>query len=174
MTEFDPVLVGKITRPHGVRGEMRVMEGSGSSGAWRQLDVVYIGRDVSCARTYNVRGVRGAGKFAILAIEGVEDRNRAENFRGLKIFVDRIELPSDDDGSYYAADLIGLDVVDTNGRALGKLIEIFENGAHEVYVVRGSVAEVLLPVVPGVVVEINLDDAVLVVDPPDGLPGIEG
>jgi len=172
LTESDWVLVGKITRPHGIRGEMRVLEGSGSSGAWRQVKSVHIGKTASDAKVFTVRDIRGNGKFVILSIKGVDDRNDAETFRGLGVFVARNVLPKDDD-SYYAVDLIGLDVKDTSGRLLGKLVEIFENGAHEVYVVKGVGGEFLLPVIPGVVLDVDLDDSV-VVDLPEGLPGLDG
>ena len=153
---------------------MRVLEGEGCSGAWRRARRVRIGSGIEAARVHEVDGVRGGGKYAILALTGIADRDAAEGFRGLDVFVERAVLPELEEGLYYAADLLGLEVVDTSGRSLGRLREVFDNGAHEVYVVGDARREVLLPVIEGVVLEVDPEAGRIVVDPPAGLPGLEG
>lgn len=173
MTERDLIFVGKVTRPHGVRGELRVLEGRGSSGAWRAARQVLLGRSARGATVWRVLRVRGAGRFALLALEGVADRDAAEALREQKVFVDRSALPAPEPDARYAADLVGLRVEMRGGRCLGTLREIFDNGAHEVYVVADGWREVLLPAIAEVVLEVDPAGGRIVVDPPPGLPGLE-
>jgi 16S rRNA processing protein RimM len=166
------ILVGQITRTHGTRGELKVYPGEGSSGAWRGAREVYLGAGREEVSRFRVKGVRGGGRFAILALWGVDSLDSAEALKGQHVFVPRDQLPDTEPGSFYAGDLEGVTVADTTGRVLGVLEEIFDNGAHEVYVVRDGSREILLPVVDGVVVEVDLDAGRVVVEPPEGLPGL--
>jgi 16S rRNA processing protein RimM len=161
------IQVGKITRSHGTRGELKVLPGEGSSGAWRGTEVVFLGSE-----RFRVRSVRGSGRFAILALEGVDSLEAAEALKGQQVFVPRDQLPEVEPGSFYAGDLEGLTVVTAQGQVLGVLETIFDNGAHEIYVVRDKAKEILLPVVDGVVVEVDLDAGRMVVEPPRGLLGL--
>jgi 16S rRNA processing protein RimM len=166
------IQVGKITRTHGTRGELKVLPGEGSSGAWRDSQEVFLGAERQKASRFRVKGIRGGGKFAILALEGVDSLEAAEALKGQQVFVPRDQLPAMEPGSFYAGDLEGLTVVTAQGQVLGVLAEIFDNGAHEIYVVRDKAREILLPVVDGVVVEVDLDAGRMVVEPPQGLPGL--
>src|SRR6185295_16434454 len=69
---------------------------------------------------------------AVIAFEGVADRNAAEALKGTELFVDRAALPSTDDDEFYHADLIGLEVQDSEGRVLGKVISLHNFGASDV------------------------------------------
>ena len=151
---------------------MKVLPGEGSSGAWRETAVVFLGAEREQASRFRVKGVRGGGRFAILALEGVDTQESAEELKGRQVFVPRDQLPEAEPGSFYAGDVEGLTVIDAQGQVLGVVEEIFDNGAHEVYVVRDGSREILLPVVNGVVVEVDLDAGRMVVKPPEGLPGL--
>jgi 16S rRNA processing protein RimM len=146
---------------------LKVLPGQGSSGAWREAEVLFLGPE-----RFRVRGVRGSGRFAILALEGVDTLESAEALKGRQVYVPRDQLPEAETGSFYAGDLEGLTVVSAQGQVLGVLEEIFDNGAHEIYVVKDGNREILLPVVDGVVVEVDLDAGRMVVEPPRGLPGL--
>jgi 16S rRNA processing protein RimM len=146
---------------------LKVLPGEGSSGAWREAEVVFLGSE-----RFRVRGVRGSGGFAILALEGIDTMESAEALKGKNVFVPRDQLPEMEPGSFYASDLEGLTVVTARGQVLGVLEEIFDNGAHDIYVVRDETREILLPVVDGVVVEVDMDAGRMVVEPPEGLPGL--
>jgi 16S rRNA processing protein RimM len=133
---------------------------------------LYLGVERQQASRFRVKSIRGGGRFAILALDGVDNLESAEVFKGQYVFVPRDQLPEIESGSFYAGDLEGLTVEDGSGRVLGVLEEIFDNGAHDIYVVRDKAREILLPVVDGVVVEVDLDAGRMVVEPPEGLPGL--
>jgi 16S rRNA processing protein RimM len=166
------IQVGKITRAHGTRGELKVLPGEGSSGAWRDSRDVFLGAERREASRFRVKEIRGGGKFAILALDCVDSLEAAEELKGQYVFVPRDQLPEVEPGSFYAGDLEGLTVVTAQGQVLGVLETIFDNGAHEIYVVRDKANEILLPVVDGVVVEVDLDAGRMVVEPPPGLIGL--
>ncbi len=161
--------VAKIARPHGLRGEVKVVEEPGGSGAWRAVDEVFVGDSPGTARCFKLSGVRGAGKFLIMSLEGVDVVEGARELAGLGIFVRRDDLPPPEEGSYYVDDLLGMLVEDETGRSLGVLTEIFDNGAHDIYVVRGEAGEIMLPIIDGVVQSLDVNDGTIVVRPPAGL-----
>jgi 16S rRNA processing protein RimM len=109
------------------------------------------------------------GRF-LLRLAGCSDRNQAEQFRGLevRILMDRTDpLPA---GVYYHSQILGLEVVEVGGRGLGEVSEILETGGNDVYVVRGANgAELLLPAISSVILNIDLEAKQIRVAIPQGL-----
>jgi 16S rRNA processing protein RimM len=101
-----------------------------------------------------LRQVRRGGAGWIVALEGVEDRSRAEELRGARLFARRADLPVTAPDDWWIADLVGLNVVDEDGAELGVLEEVLKLPANDVFVVRGAQGEILVPVLEGVVREI--------------------
>jgi 16S rRNA processing protein RimM len=172
LTEDGLVFIGRITRTHGVRGELKILEGEGTSGAWQEVEELFVGKTPGDATRFRVLRIRGGGRFVIVALEGIADRTAAEKLKDLEVFVSREQLPDLEEDTFYASDLLGLKVRDEQGRLLGVLQEIFDNGAHEVYVVRNDSTQILIPVVEGVVVSVDRGSGQIVVNPPEGLPGL--
>jgi 16S rRNA processing protein RimM len=144
----------------------------GTSGAWQEAQELFLGKSPGDVTAFRVMSIRGGGRFVIVALEGIKDRNEAEKLKGLEVFVSREQLPDLEEDTYYASDLLGMEVRDEQGRLLGELQEIFDNGAHEVYVVRNDSTKILIPVVQGVVVKVDRGSGKIVVNPPEGLPGL--
>jgi len=167
------VLIGRLTRPHGVRGEMKLLPGEGCSGAWCRVREVWLGKSAGTARAVALRRARPGGRGFILSLEGVDSVEAAEALRDESLFVERSQLPPPEKGEWYLEDLIGLRVEDPRGRVLGELRSIFDNGAHEVYVVTRDGREILIPGVDGVVLAFEPEAGRVVLDPPPGLPGLE-
>ena len=166
------VFVGWITRCHGIRGELKMLEGEGASGAWQAADEIFVGESRSSATRFRVNRLRAGTKFVIVALEGVDDRDKAETLKGHMVFVPRKQLPEPEEDAFYASDLLGMQVRDQQARQFGVLKEIFDNGAHDIYVVRKGSVEILIPVVEGVVIKVDRDLGEIVVNPPEGLPGL--
>lgn len=163
------VYIGVLSKPHGLRGELKLVEGLGSSGSWKNIKEVFIGPSSDDSTCFQVRAVRDGGRYAIVDLEGVDEREKAEQLQGQLVYVDRKHLPDLEDGVFYTDDLLGLDIFDKQGRFLGTLDDIFDNGAHEVYVIGGRTKEILVPVIDGVVVNVNTQAGRVVVDLPEGL-----
>jgi 16S rRNA processing protein RimM len=166
LTEPKPVWVGRLLRPHGVKGEIKLVPGEGCSGAWRRARRASIDGGKSWLA---VEKVRPAGRFFLVKFRGVDTPEGARKLCGRDFFVPRDQLAPAGEGEYYLADLIGLKVVDGQGKLLGRLQDAFDNGAHEIYVILRGRREWLLPVYAGVVREVDLQRGEMVVEPPEGL-----
>jgi 16S rRNA processing protein RimM len=158
-----PVTVGRIVAPHGIRGEVKVEPLSDFPQRFEAGSVLWL-RDSPCT----VERGRWQGRTVILKLEGVETRNEAEALRGKELTVpEAIEL--NDDGVYYLHDIVGLQVEDQGGAALGSLAEVLSTGATDVYVVRGDRGELLLPALDDVILDIDLTNRRIVVEVPEGI-----
>ena len=131
----DYLVIGRIVRPHGVRGEVKIEPLTDDPGRFRELKTCYLRRDGE----YKPVAVRArVGNDVIASIEGVTDRSAAERLRGTEICVDRAHAAELPEGRYFIADLIGMRVSDDRGNCLGELIDVWQPGGNDVYVVRGE------------------------------------
>ena len=104
------------------------------------------------------------GGGIIAQIKGVDDRNQAETLIGSEIFIRREQLPATAEGEYYWSDLIGLEVVTTEGMALGVVDSLLETGANDVLIVKGE-RERAVPFIQGrTIVKIDSEVGRIVVD----------
>jgi 16S rRNA processing protein RimM len=105
-----------------------------------------------------VRSIQPHGQQYLLLLEGVTGRGAADGYRGQELFLGRSDLPTLAAGTYYHWQIVGLEVVTEEGEALGRVTEILQTGANDVYVVQApGGAEILLPAIEPVVREIDLE-----------------
>jgi 16S rRNA processing protein RimM len=168
------LVLAKVMRPHGVRGELNLQVITDFPERIRTLEKVYIGANEDGSgklKPYRVESARPQKQATwLLKLNGVEDRDAAEPFRNQYIFVSLAEAVPLEEGEAYLFQVMGLRVMTTDGRELGKIVEFIETGANDVYVVQGALyGEVLLPNIPSVVLNIDLATGVMTVEP---LPGL--
>jgi 16S rRNA processing protein RimM len=147
--------MGRVLGPFGVRGWVKIEPYSEKPGALTRFTRWWLSfrqnwREMAVAESM----VHGA--YLIARIEGCTDRESASCFNGVEIAVSRAALPPPATNEYYQADLIGLAVMNRAGECLGRIAEIFNNGAHAVMRVSNGGAEHLLPLVGQVVESIDL------------------
>jgi 16S rRNA processing protein RimM len=159
------VAVGRVLRPHGVRGELLLETLTDSPEQLERVDTVYIGED---AQPRSVRRVRRQRGRLLIQLADCPDRDTAETYRGQLVQI-RIDHTAPPPGVYYHHQILGLDVVTEVGEALGQVAEILETGANDVYVVRGPQGEILLPALRSVIREIDLDARRMTVHLMEGL-----
>ena len=159
------VAVGRVRKPTGTHGSLSVTMYSGDTARLPAGTQVVVGGEphtVSASRP----GTRGD---AILTLESVSSREEALKFRGAEIEMEASDLPQLPQGVYYHYQLIGCSVATSEGKTLGKVIEILETGGNDVYVVSDQEHEVLIPVVRDVVISIDVGAGKITVDLPKGL-----
>ena len=163
----DPVAIGVVVRPHGVRGTLRVRAFGPGTHLREGATPVLAGR------RRRITNVRDTPKGFLLDAEGIGDRSGASALRGEELFLDRAELDTPDEDEFYVADLVGVVAVDDAGRTVGTVAETFENPAHEVLVIRESESspDLLVPFTLEHVPEVDLEAGRLVVRPPEDLSG---
>lgn len=167
--EGEPVFlaVGKLTRPHGVRGEM-IMEVMTDFPERLKPGVrLYIGPE---RRPVLLRSRRPHPRGALVGFEGFDNREQSGELRNQFVLVRADDRPALPEGEYYHHQLIGLQVVDERGIALGELVEIMQTGANDVYVVRlRAGGELLIPAIDSVILAVDLERAEIQVQLPPGL-----
>ncbi len=119
---------------------------------------------------YIVSAVRTHKKALLVALDGIDTRNQAEALRGKLFEVPESDLPHLDEDQYFRFDIVGIEVVDESGTSLGKVQEVLETGANDVYIVRDDESELLIPAIDSVVREIDTGARRMVVDV---IPGLE-
>ena len=107
---------------------------------------------------YHVQACRTSRGRLLVELAECTDRDGAETLRGLEMYVSLGSAPPLPEGTYYQWQILGLLVVTGSGESLGKVVEILETGANDVYVVRGEGGqELLLPAIEDVVKEVDLE-----------------
>jgi 16S rRNA processing protein RimM len=159
-----PVLeIGYVARPHGVRGELRVVTHDPESTTLLDAGEIEI-----AGVPYRIEQARQVEGAFLVRVAGVGDRNRAETLRGKPVAVDRALIPLDE-GEVFLADLVGCAVVREDGSAYGTIAAI-ETGVQDRLVIHDGDVERLLPLVPEFVIDVNLEEGRVVVAPPEDLP----
>lgn len=166
MAQTRRVLLGRIGRAHGIRGEVAIETFTASPEAIAGYGPL---SDATGTRTFRVTAVRIAGKSAIGRIAGVDDRTAAEALRGTELYVERARLPDPEPGAYYHEDLVGLAAVDRSGRPLGTVAAIANYGAGDLIEIRrpGARDTDLVPFTDAFVPEVDLAAGRIVVVLPD-------
>ncbi len=161
------LVIGRITKPHGVRGEVRVVPMTDQPERFGWLEQVYVGE--KSPKLMEVEYARLHKKMVLLKLVDVNGRHMAEPLRGQLLQVLEDDAIPLEEGEYYLYQLRGLNVVTDDGNDLGKLVHVMETGANNVFVVKGKSGEVLLPDIPEIVQEIDFENGRMTVKLMDGL-----
>lgn len=162
---MDDVLVARIGKPHGLRGEVTVRVHT-DSPAERFVKGTVFTTDPDRG-VLTLRSARVHNGIQLLAFDEATDRTAAEELRGTRLHV----AADEEDDAYYEDDLVGLAVVDTTGTAIGTVAALHTRPAQDLLEVEvtatGSIA--YIPFVEQLVPQVDLDTGRVVVDPPPGL-----
>jgi len=145
--------VGRVTRTHGVRGEVAVQPLSEVESRFQRGSVLLLGP--AGDRRLTVREARSHGHRLLVRFEEIADLGEAESLRGRLLLVradDAPPLPAD---RYWVHELVGLEVLTEMGRTLGKIREVLHNPANDVWLVEGDDGEVLVPALRDVIAEVD-------------------
>lgn len=164
-TEPRFLLIGQISRPHGVRGEVRVIVHTDVPERYTWLQEVYVSEDpdAESPRLIAVEGARFHQNSVLLKLAGYDDRNAAETLRSLWLRVPLAEAIPLEEGEYFLYQLEGLAVHSTEGEFLGRLVEVLETRANNVFVVQGPYGELLLPDVAEIIQAIDFETGTMAV-----------
>lgn len=143
------LILGKIVKPQGIRGEVKVLPYTDGAETFLRLKRVFID-----GAAYQILHARTGEGMAYLSLRGVPDRNAAELLRDKELTLPRAEAPEPEEGSYYVADLLGSEVVTETGKVLGTLKEV-RQAATDIYTLETEKGEVLFPVAEGVVLSVD-------------------
>ena len=147
--ERDPgnlVRVGRVSKAHSIKGELKIQPDFGSPEDFRAYKVVVLVHPGTESRqVFDVIRCRPQAKIVILELKGVADRTLAESLCGLEVWIDQASLPKLPEDEFYWHDLVGLQVETESGRRLGEVKTLFATGGHDILVVIGGGHEYLIP-----------------------------
>ena len=165
----DTVVVGRIGRPHGVRGEVTV-EVRTDDPDLRFTPGAVLRTEPADRGPLTIAGCRWHREVLLLAIDGVESREAAEELRNTELHVPVADLPAlEDPDVYYDHQLVGLTARLPDGTELGTVSAVRHEGADLLVVHRVEDGELLVPFVTAIVPSVDVPGGVVVVDPPEGL-----
>jgi 16S rRNA processing protein RimM len=163
------IRIGVVSGVHGLRGALRFKPDNPDSESLNHGTELWFERD-GVAVSHRLLEVGQGGRGALrMIVEGVGTIEAAEALKGAVVSIDESDLPPLEPGEFYYFRMIGCEVRTIDGELLGRVEEVFGNGAHDVLVVRDGDAERMLPVIDSVVLTIDLDERKIVVDPIPGL-----
>lgn len=159
--------IGKIVSLHGLNGTCKVQPWCDDPQFLCEFDTLYRGKQHTPMAVTNARVQKN---MVLMNFEGVTTPEQAEALRGTVLFMNREDVELDDD-TYFIQDLLGAAVVDADdGHEYGKLTDVLQTGANDVYTVKTAEGkELLVPVIPDVVLNVDLDAERITIRPLKGL-----
>jgi len=162
------VKIGKIAKPHGVRGTLKVLPLTDDKTRYNKLKKIYI-QTRHGIKEFDILAVRYQDKFVLLDLVGIETMTEAEGYIGNYIAIEKKDRMPLDENTYYIEDLIGLNIYEEE-TYLGKLTDVMQPGSNDVYIITlEDGKELLLPAIKSVILEVDIDLGLMKVNVPEGL-----
>jgi len=162
------ILVGKVVKPHGLRGEVKIFAYSDDVETLQHYATfILVDKQGQLSPSLHVEKARIQGKTVVLKLRSINDRNSAEALQGMGVLVAKENLLEVDEGEYYWFQLYDLPVFTEDGVELGTITSVFSNGAQDIMVVQRGKDEFLIPVLESIIKEQT--EKKVVISPPPGL-----
>lgn len=163
------VEIGKIVKAQGLDGKLKVKVYSGEPELLGSLKDIFLGPIVAI-QSFRLISSRSQGKFAIISLAEIVDRNSSESLVGQSVWALKVHLPPLSTDEFYWHEIVGLSVQTDQGQHLGRVTSLIATGAHDVMVVTGCTdEEYLIPVIREIIISQDKEAGVLVIAPPSGL-----
>jgi 16S rRNA processing protein RimM len=163
------ITIGKAIKPWGVKGEIKIETMTDFPERFKGLRRVYLvspaGKEIAC----EVKSVRYAGGTPFILFNGYDTPEKAKALNGWFVKVPEEEAVPLPEGAYYWFELIGMEVFTESGEELGLIVDIFETGSNDVYVVKSGKKEVYVPATREVIRHVDRKAKRMVIHLMDGL-----
>lgn len=160
--------VGQIVNSYGIKGFLKVVPLVDNNHQFKEFEKLYI-QENRIYRELKLEEVKFSKNLVLLKVEGIDRIEEALKLKNLYLYAKREDIKLEE-GAYFIVDLIGLEVYTEEGELLGTLKEVLQPGANDVYVVENKEnKQILLPVIPDVVKQINIAEKKVIVHLLNGL-----
>ncbi len=164
---MDRIKVGKIVSAVGIRGEVKVYPYTDYPERFEELAGVFAGEE-----WLQPEKIRYHKNTVIIKFQGVDDRNGAEALRDRYLEIDRKDLRRLDEDEYFIFDLIGLEAQDQEGRRIGRVSDVIQNSAQDLYEIEHiDGKKYFVPAVREFVTDIDINRGIMKIKPIEGLFG---
>jgi len=167
--------IGVVTKPHGIRGEVKVYPFTEDVDNFKKLKSVFVSKPnkSSSSKSEDIEWVKKSKNMLIVKFSSVNNPEEANLLRGYEIFVSREDASPLNGGEYYISDLIGMNVVDENDDEIGTLNDVIQTGANDVYEVKDDFGKmILIPVIDECMIGKDFEKGIIKVRLLDGLRDI--
>lgn len=155
----DKITIGKIVRPHGIKGELKIIPSLEDLSFLYDIEKLYINNIA-----YAVQNVKFVGEAVVVKLDGINKIEDAEKLRDQNICVSREDLDELSEDEFYTEDLIGCTVCLDQGKTVGKLVDVQNFGATDILVIRDGSEEFLCPLVADLVETVDLDNQKIILN----------
>ena len=162
----ESLIVGRILAPWGIRGEVKVEVLTDFPERFAPQKVVHLN-----ARPLEIESCRPHKQHLVVKLATIDSVEDAERLRGQVITIPSSELYPLLQGQYYTFQIIGLDVLTTEGQYLGQVTDIMATASNDVYIVESERGEILIPAIEDVVKSIDLQKGKIIIEAIEGLLG---
>lgn len=157
------ITVGKVGAAHGIKGEMRVIPLTDFTERFRNMKEVMVGKEL-----LHIESCKYHKQYVLLKFREYPRREQAEALTGKMLTIDRQDAAPLEEGEFYVFDIIGLKVLDLEGRELGTVENVLRTGSNDVYQAgKPDGGELLIPALRAVVKEINISGGIMRVEMPE-------
>jgi len=163
------ITIGEILRPHGTKGEVKIMPMTDFPERFRHLRKVTVADSRGDEVVMEVERARVTERGVILKFKGIDTVQEAEGLRRMFLVVTPSETFPLPEGRHYVFDIIGLDVITDVGTKVGKVGDVMKLKSSDVYVVRSEKGDVLIPATKEIVKQIDVKKGRILIHPVKGL-----
>jgi len=156
----DLIEIARIGSPHGLKGRMRIIPYGDSFERFSRYSHLIIGPNGKPLRMLEAEKRRG---FYIIALEGYTSIAQVEGLKGEELFIKSDQLEGLEEDEFYWKDILGMKVIDGEGKVLGEVVDIFSTGSNDVYVVD-KIKRYLIPATKDVIKEISPEKGCMTID----------
>jgi 16S rRNA processing protein RimM len=167
--DMDLIAIGRISKPVGTRGEVKVLPFTDDKQRFATLRSVWVGQDETTAKQRDILTVRMDTEHVIVNLDGIQTMNEAEEVRDNYLFVPKEQVLKLPIGSYFVDDVIGCEVVTEEQKKVGLVTDLLSLPANDVWVVWNGDKEILIPAVKEIVRQVDVEKKRITIHALEGL-----
>ena len=169
MNEDNRIAIGKISKPVGLKGEVKVLPWTDFPERFAKLSRVFVRKKGEPEYELEIVRARGHSRAILLQFAGITTPEAADWLRNAELLISREKAMPLPEGTYYTFELIGVEVVTEEGERIGRLTDVWSMPAQDVYVVEREGKEILVPALRSIIRDVDLPRQRMTVNLPDGL-----
>lgn len=155
--------IGQIVNTFGIKGMVKIKPFTDDIRRFDKLEKVYIENKKS-RKEYEIEEVKYHKNMVLMKLKGIDNPEDANLLRQSYLLVDRENEEPLEEGVYYIVDLLGLEVYSDDNKLLGTVQNIFNTGSNDIYDVKDELGKrILLPGIPDVIKEVDLENKKIIV-----------
>jgi len=163
------IAIGRIAKPIGTRGEVKILPFTEDKQRFSDLQSVWVGENEVAAEQRDIEVVRIDAKQVVLTLRGVDTVEKAAKFRDHYVFVPKANIAQLRTGSYFVDDVIGCEVVTEEQNHIGKVIDLLSLPTQDVWVIRNGAKEILIPAVKAIIRHVDVEQKRITIHALEGL-----